>query len=509
MASALYRIDVKTATIGGESIQGLVSLNVVAQANGIPYVTLVVDARNPGGKSPGTAVAASTDAAIGALQEFQGKRDKGETLTLNVVVTPLSGDGSAILSLRGWPLEDVILSPLTVGACTSVSLTCRHPICRADNGGTIPDDFTSPVPDTDIKGSNPVEAFLSSLSAYATAALAVKPPDADVSDNNGSPTIQKVRTALVQRLKEGISTLEKHVSVSVGFPAATLTSGIPSRQLAFKPYAARACGILRPLLTSVIPDCSLVLGGDFTQTALTIKAHTPWATPSTSILETEIEHLRLPGADQAPLLGVGLDILSRVSDGNCSFITDLSGANLKRTPVTYVPQPVLSSPRVGPLQWYSPPAWIESMRALASCATSSKSGASLLDKNGKYKSAENYSGGPLGGGGGDAKLHTDIGGAAMALAHALYDTTYRSTLVFHAVLRFRPDIFPGTTVGIKTVSANGVASDVNAVRGYVLAVSSAIDIRSKSASTELTLSYPVFADKVPKEIIDGNKNALY
>lgn len=507
MAYTISDVVVESATIGGSSVKGLVSVTVSATANGVPYATLVVSAGSPAGVPASTVYAASTADALSVLESFRKDRDKGSTLTLTIVVRPYGGGGAQRLSLSGWPLEDVALAPLAVGACPAVSLTCRHPICRADNGGTLPDDFTTPPNDDDIEGGDPVAAFLSCLSACAAAARATVPPVSKESDGKGATPLDRVRGELLKRLESGIQELERGVSVSAGFPGADDLAEIPKLARAFKPYAVRSCGVLKPLLTSVLPDCSLVLGGDFTKQKLEISPFRPWADPSATVLETEIEHLRLPGVDMAPLLGVGLDVKTRVADANVSFVYDTSGIDMKRTPVVYFPESVIQSRRVGPLQWYEPPAWLQSVRELASSASAAMNSASYCDKQGLYKEPSNYTGGDVGTSGGKSDLHTKLGKVALALAHALYDTTYKSTLTFQAGLRFRPDIFPGRTVAIKTVEEGVPGSE--SVRGCVLAVAHRIDVVSRSVATELTLAYPVFAGKIPDEIVDGNRNALY
>lgn len=520
----ICEVKVDTATIGGESVESIVSVTLTAQANGVPSVTLIVDATNPGAyKDEPQVFEGSTNRAVSTYTKFCGRRDNGDTLSLTVSVKFVVGDGDEqTLSISGWVLTDVVLAPISVGACPSVSLTCRHPLCKADNYGAIVDGTTLVPNDSAITGDNPISAFVSAIRACVAAAGGPHAnPDPKV--RSGPLTAEQVRAALVTQLDESATNIEQYIDTGEipGFPCAKALgdlAGFAARS--FRAYADTTTGALRTVLTSIAPECSIVVGGDYTQTQLKAMPFTPWKRPTASILETDIVTLGLPGSDTVPIAGAHLEAAAQRNGMANSFHLDSASAGLKPIPAFYVPRRQISNPtRVGAIQTFQIPAWISRISACAAGKSAAGMSVPKAEAEGNLTTGINFSGGkPNVSKGGSGNIAGSLGAAMMTLARAYYETFFMSDLTFSVTTRFMTKaggeaLCPGITLRIDATNAAAGGESASAaselVSGYVMSVSHSIDIRRRTAETTVMMSYPVFGGVVPPEIVNPEMNALY
>ena len=358
-----------SASVGGYDISAIMELRLSAAANGIPQLTLLVNA-GPEDAGGGTQVeAVSLANAREGLDRCRAMvRTDGGTLSLSLTcrLDGPTGSETQSLSLSGWLLTDVALSPVQRrGVCTA-SLTFQHPVCKAHLGGTVPGLVAIPPVLDGLEDSNPLAVFVRALRLYAVAQRSMSLPA--VIPGASPPDV--VREQLLSRLEKATSDLEAAVRwTHGGLPAFGHLAGWGD--LLCKGLAVYASpggnSVLQSLLGGLVPECSLALGGDYTQAALELGPFEPWADASVTIDDSDIVSLAFPQTDPAPISGVKMVLSDTGSGLGVSYHVEGCQAGEKAYPAEtfYIPDSELAAQYLyGPIQQFQEPGWMVRMAEL-------------------------------------------------------------------------------------------------------------------------------------------------
>lgn len=507
-----------SASVGGCDISSIAELRLVAPANGIPQITLSVDAENSAGGA-GAADAATLSNAKGTLEVCREmvKRDDATlslSLTCRTVGSKPGADDVQTLTINGWLLTDVALTPVQRHGVCLAALTFQHPVCKAHLGGAIPGMVAlNPNPQM-IKGGNPLALFISAVRAYEQ----VKRTQPLPTQVNGATSAALVRSMLLGHLSKAVSDLESTVTwTHGGLPASgylamwagTIFSAGFSNAYAV-PGAANS--LFQALVGHVVPECSLALGGDYTSGTLELGPFEPWADASLAVDDSDIVTLDLPQTDPSPISGVRIAMAA--SGGGTFTSWNVPGfqaeGGQRIAEAYYVPSSELTAPYLyGPIQQFSEPGWLAHAAAIAATASAAPASDGVAARTGGMVTATNTprTGGTtfLGGGARSAAAAVGYASAVVACAKAYFETSYTKDWSFSigARLMFSSGgarLCPGRVV--KVTSGGDTV-----LEGYVVQVEHVISVANRTASTKVVCTHPRIGG-LPS-VITSTKNALY
>lgn len=491
-----------SANVGGVDISALVELHLNFTANSIPTVTLLVDV-GAVNESASAVDGVSLVKAGGFLQSLRGMvKSSSGTLRLSVTAVSMGPGGSdtQTLKLSGWMLTDVVFSPIVRGGVCTASLTFMHPICKANFGGEMPALLsTNPVFNG---GSNPLDVFISAANTYAdTARVADIRDTPNVPGGSADPLV--IREALLSQMEKAVSALAEHVTWSGGgLPLFTaLAAYEPQVIQALSRYAAPTGGtsLFQRFSRALVPECSLVIGGDFTSPALSVHPLCPWASPTSSVDEGDIVSIALPQRDPSPISGVHM--LSNDTSEELEDSYSQIGAQIKKlqSEIFYVPQSEIGAEYMyGPIVQLQEPGWLYDTHCLIVSASrtppkqpDTPTSMPISDDTASINAM------------GESQVSIDYASALMACSKAYYETSLMSGWVFEVTCRLMlsANIRPGEVMAV-----NAAGSTV--LCGYVNSITHSISIRGRSATTVVTCSHPQIMGKRPDSITSGD-NAMY
>ncbi len=502
-----------SASVGGYDISSIVEFQLEAQANGIPTITLLVDAGYSGqANAPVVADHMTLGDARSVVDTCMSMvRTAGATLSFSVTVrsTGMGGSETQTLSLSGWMLTDVSLSPIQErGVCTA-SLTFMHPICKSHFGGAVPGLLSRPISYASLAGDNPLSVFVEALGLYGAEAERETPREPSV---DGAPDQQAIRASLLGRLAKAKADLESSLAWSGGgLPAeAQLPEWGDAHRAGLAVYAAPSGGtsVFQRFTRGLVPECSLAIGGDFTAQKLEVGPFRPWADATTSIADSDIVSMQFPKHDPTPLSGVRLWATDSADGLPYSFHRDEGQSAGYPSDVFYVPASELSAEYMyGPIQQFQEPTWLAEVREFEMMRVSNaRSDAKGATDNALVTAASVARDGTASFGSGDtAQASVDYASALLACGKAYYETSLMKDWVFEVTARlmFRSGgamLCPGRVVSIKSGGKEAIA-------GYVLSVVHAVSVASGVARTVVTCSHPRFGGR-PAGVTSGG-NALY
>lgn len=500
----LVTFDNVSAAIGGIELSAIAELRLAASANGVPALTLLVDPNQP---SKGEAEALSSTGLADAARNVEGYRSmvKSEaTLELSFLVNTIPG-AQEWFSLTGWVLTDVSLSPVEMHGVCYASLTFMHPICKADFGGAVPGLLSTSDTLLPLAGKDPFSAFTAALNAYANAPR--NPPE-DVSGGIGTSPAA-VQKTVIDKLQSATQALQATVAWEggAGLPCVSQLIGwsdFIAKGLAVYAAPSEGSSVLNRFLGQFVPECSLALGGDYTQPKLSLTKFEPWADPSLYISDGAILSMQFPQKDPAPLSGVSMVTLGTDNATGPSWHRETKQLSLKPASIFYVPRSELDAPYMyGPIYRMSEPAWLVSARSYMLAA--SDTGKS--DAGGGFNSPSTIGrdqAAPVSSvpNGGESQKYNR---AMLACAKAFYTTLLMKDFTFTLTLPLTFDVSGGKLCPGKVLS---VESDGNSVvTGYVTSVIHVVSVPSRTATTVVTCAYPRIPDR--PEGIEDTKNALY
>ena len=500
-----------TASVGEIDISAIIELQLTAQANGIPAITLLVDAGNTGSDAVEVADHMTLTEARSLIDECRALvKTSGGTLSLSLTVksTGKGGGESQTLSLSGWMLTDVSLSPIQERGVCAASLTFMHPICKSHFGGIVPGLLATPILYDGLDGNNPLEVFLNALTMYGEAAEREEPRELD----SGGASQAAIRANLLTRLSQAGSDLGASLTwTGGGLPAESqLAAWSELHRAGLAVYAAPSGGssVFQRFARAMVPECSLAIGGDFTSDTLAVKQFEPWAAANLTIQDADIISMQFPQSDPSPLSGVRLVSTASSDSVPFSFHCDTGQSEGKPSDVFYVPQSELSAEYLyGPIVEFQEPGWLAQMRELAYLrASASRSDAGGAQGGELQTAATVAKGGTVSFGGGDtAQASVDYGSAMLACAKAYYETSLMKDWAFeiNARLMFKSGgttICPGKVVSVESDGREAIA-------GYVTSVTHAISVANGSAHTIITCSHPRFGS-IPAGVASGS-NPMY
>lgn len=492
-----------SATVGGVDIAALVELHLNFTANSIPTVTLLVDV-GAVNENASAVDGVSLAEAGGFLQGLRGMvKSSSGTLELSVtaVSTGPGGSDTQTLKLSGWMLTDVAFSPVVRGGVCTASLTFMHPICKANFGGEMP-ALLSTNPVFNDGGSNPLDVFISALKTYAdTARVADVRDTPNVPDGSAGPL--EIREALLSQMDKAVSALAAHTAWSGGgLPLFTaLAAYEPQVIQALSRYAAPTGGtsVFQRFSRALVPECSLVMGGDFTSSALSVHPLCPWASPTSSVGEGDIVSIALPQRDPSPISGVHM--LSNDTSEELEDSYHQDGAQIKKLPseIFYVPQSEIGAEYMyGPIVQLQEPGWLYDTHCLVVAASrtppkqpATPTSTPISDDTASINAM------------GESQVAIDYASALMACSKAYYETSLMSGWVFEVTCRLMlsANIRPGEVMAVKAAGSTVLC-------GYVNSITHSISIRGRSATTVVTCSHPQIMGKRPESITSGD-NAMY
>lgn len=499
------------ATCGDVDISAITELKLLARANGVPQVTLLVDGGNSNGTGAFAADGVSLDNARAIFDTCRSMvKTSGASLSLSLTCRTVGGGGeSQSLNLNGWMLVDAALSPVQQrGVCTA-ALTFAHPLYKAQLGGAMPGMLSVPPMLSSVSGGNPLEIFTAALEAYAEAPRST-PPQITV---DGAVGLYEVEPALIRHLSAAVSALKSSVAWSGGgLPAhSVLGAWTSALWMGIASYGMPSAGnsVLQGLLSGLVPECSLALGGDFTAGALELGPFTPWADASLVIHDSDVLSLDFPQADPSPLSGV--HFMTGLSSGNSltSFhaMGAQAGEGVKPVDVFYVPQSELDAEYMyGPIQQFTEPGWLVHTASCAAGLRSRFESDSVTAGGGSFSSAATV---PRGGtmalsGSTSSMPSVDYARAALLCAKAYFETSYMKDWAFNVATRLMfssgGTLCPGRVVSIRSGSGEVVG-------GYINSVEHTISVANRAAVTRVTCTHPRFGG-LPPAITSGS-NALY
>ena len=500
-----------SASIGGSDISSIVELQLVAAANAVPQVTLLVDV-GPGFSQVAKAVSLS-DArmVLDACRALM--RTDAATLSLSLTCR-LDGPGGTetqTLSLNGWMLTDVAVSPVQRRGVCMASLTFKHPLYKAHLGGAVPALVAIPPVLDDMAAGNPLDVFTRALQAYSAAQRVASLPAAIP----GAVAPERMRSELLKRLDKAVSDLTSHVRWTHGsLPAVQYLGGwgdLICKGLAIYATPGGGNSVLQALLGSIVPECSLALGGDYTHGQLELGPFEPWAPASLTISDSDIVTLDFPQSDPAPLSGVHMVMSATDSGLGVSYhpIGCQMGAGAYPAETFYVPESELKAQYLyGPIQQFEEPGWLVAMSMHELGLFGRAASDTVLAPSGGLRTATNTprgEGASFGAGSTGGGSSIDYSNAMLACAKAYFETTLMKDWSFtvESRLMFSTQggvICPGRVIGVK-------AGGGEVLGGYVTGVEHVISVPSKAATTRVTCTHPRFG-KLP-DAITSTTNALY
>ena len=510
----LVSFESVSATVGGYDISDIVELHLAAAANTVPQITLLVDVAAGDGAGSEVAEAVSLSNARQAFDNCREMvRTDGATLSLSVTCR-FAGPGepeTQSLSIKGWLLTSVALSPIQRhGVCTA-SLTFQHPLCKAHLGGAVPALVLAPPLFTDVTDGNPLAVFIRALRMYEQRQRGLVLPAAIP----GASSPEQVREKLLSRLSKATSDLESALSwTHGGLPASGYLAGwsdLLCKGLAH--YAAPSGGnsVLQALLGSLVPECSLAVGGDYTQDALEIGPFEPWADAEFTMSDSDIVSLDFPQTDPSPISGVQMVLSHTDSSYDDSYhpIGCQVGEASYPAETFYIPESELAAQYFyGPIQQFQEPGWLVAMSAFESSASDGYVSDAFTAPSGTLQTAMNTPRGggvSFGPGGGGVGSSINYAQAVLACAKAYFETSLMKDWVFTATSRLMFSTKGGTICPGRVIRINSGASEV--LGGYIVGVEHVISVPNRSATTRLTCTHPRFG-ALPAAITSP-KNALY
>lgn len=504
-----------SASVGGYDISSIVELHLSATANDIPQITLLVDAGHSEGGEPQAVSPVSLDNARQIFETCRGmvKKD-GSTLSLSLTCRADGPGGSDTqnLNISGWLLTDVSLSPIQEGGVCTVALTFMHPLCKAHFGGVVPGLLAKPPDLSSLSGSNPLEVFVSALEIYGEEAQRVQPREASVP---GASDAADVRDRLLQHLAKATESLNASVSWSSGggLPAESqLASWGDLLRMGLTCYALPSGGtsVFQRFAKMMLPECSLALGGDYTQEQLSVGPLEPWAEASLTIRERDIVSLQFPQSDPSPISGVQVQSSNTADGSPLSYHVDSCQTEETPSEIYYVPESELAADYLyGPIQQFQEPGWLGHMSYYEQCQSDGDLSDALGAQDGSLQIAVSTprGGNPTfgGGGGGDGSPAVDYSEALLACAKAYYETSLMKDWSFTVNCRLLFDASGGRLCPGKVLSVQSDSGDV--LSGYVISVTHAISVVNRSAVTSVVCTHPRIG--APPESITSTSNALY
>lgn len=511
--ATLLSFESVDASVGGVDISSITEMQLSASANSIPSITLLVDAGNSG--ASGAKVDAMSLGRVRAVLDDCRAMVKTDSGTLNLSLTVKSfgkgGTAEQQFSLTGWILTDAALSPVQVGGVVTVALTFMHPICKSHFGGAVPGLLENPMLYTGLDGENPLEVFLSAIRLYGEQAEREIPRK--IGAVAGSADVFTIREELLTRLAKASDDLASALTWTGdgGLPAAdSLAAWGDITRVGLASYAMPYGGssVFLRFARTLVPECSLAIGGDFTQGALEVGPFVPWADPSLRIDDSEILSLQFPQSDPSPISGVQV----QSSDTSDALGTSYHHATVQEDKlpgeVFYVPQSEFASDYLyGPIQQFSEPGWVAHIHRVMLAKSDKGRGDSKAASSGRLQFATNT---PRGGGVSFAPVGENLpsvnySAALMACAKAYYETSLMKDWSFTVTtpILFRSGgsiLCPGKSLAVTSGGAT-------VIEGYVTNVTHVISLASKAAHTTLTCTHPRFGS-LPKGI-SSTKNALY
>lgn len=510
--SHLVSFEGVSASVGGFDISGIVEFRLQASANSVPEITLLVDIGQDGGAEAVEAVSLGN-----AGQVFRTCRDMVRTdngvLSFSVTcrVDGPGGPSTQTLSLNGWLLTDVALSPVKrEGVCTA-SLTFRHPLFKAHLGGSVPTLVAKPVVFSGVEDANPLAVFAQALRVYGAAKRNMGLP----ATIPGAAFPAEMREQLLSRLEKAVSDLESALVWTHGsLPALGYMGGWQdaiSKALA-ESYAVPSGGnsVLQALLGGLVPECSLAVGGDFTQGRLEIGPFEPWADASLTLADSDIVSLDFPQTDPSPISGVRMILAYTESDQEGSYFPGFCQSGTASYPAEtfYVPESELKAPYLyGPIQQFTEPSWLSQAAAYANLQTArlqadvmqaAKQGLTTVTT--ASRDADVSFAQPQGEG-----AAIDYATAALACAKAYFETSLMKDWSFTVTSRLMFSTSGGVICPGRVVRVTADGSEV--LGGYVAGVEHVVSVPSRSAVTRVACTHPRFG-QLPAAIT-STKNALY
>lgn len=498
------------ASVGGYDISSIAEMHISASANSVPQITLAVDAANSGA-GIGAAEHVSLDNARTVFDVCRSMvKTDGATLSLSMTCHAVgpAGEEEQQLDISGWPLTDVAFTPVQEEGVCLASLTFQHPICKAHFGGFMP-GFISGSPDlATVKGANPFAAFTEAIRAYGNMKAMETLPTA----LPGMSQPARVRAVLRQRLFKAVADLEASVSwTHGGLPAAGRLGGWGMSLVEgfARTYAAPGGGnsILQILLGSLVPECSLALGGDYTKDKLELGPFEPWADATLRISERDILSVDLPQSDPNPISGVCLAAVAQ--GGGFTSYFDLLGIQGDTRPadVFYIPDSELKAPYMyGPIQQFTMPGWLQNTVSTRGTVLAGLIADITSAQEGLMETATTMGRNPVVtyGGGAATSSSVEYSSAAAACAKAYFETSFMKDWSFTVTARLLfsagGTICPGRVMAVSTASGD-------VLTGYVSHVEHGISVANGSAVTKIVCTHPRFG-RLPAAITSP-KNALY
>lgn len=501
-----------SASCGGFDISDLVELRLSAATNSVPQVTLLVDvAAGDQGEASEAVSLSNARTAFDNLRSIV--RTDGATLSLSVTcrVDGPGGSESQSLSLSGWLLTDVALSPIQRrGVCTA-SLTFQHPLCKAHLGGAVPALVAISPSLVGIEDGNPFAVFIRALRLYEAAQREAQLPAAIP----GASSPAEMREQLLQRLSKATSDLESTLTwTHGGLPAFGYLAGwgdLLCKGLAVYASPSGGNSVLQALLGGMVPECSLAVGGDFTQGQLEIGPFEPWASSSLTISDSDIVTLDFPQTDPSPISGVRMVMSATDGSQGVSYhpIGCQMGEGARPAETFYVPTSELEAAYLyGPIQQFAEPSWMVSMANHEHAQFGGEASDASTAPSGMLQTASTTPRGggvSFGSGSGGVSSSIDYAQALLACGKAYYETSLMKDWAFTVTARLMFStqggvICPGRVMGVTAGSGEVLA-------GYVVGVEHVISVASRAATTRVTCTHPRFG-ALPAGITSPT-NALY
>jgi len=510
--SHLVSFEGVSASVGGFDISAIVEMRLQAAANTVPQITLLVDIGPDGGSEAIEAVSLGNASQVfNACKEMVRKDEATLSLSVSCRIAGPTGQSVQTLSIEGWLLTDVALSPIKrEGVCTA-SLTFRHPLFKAHLGGSVPGLVADDALLNNVEDANPLGVFVRALHLYASSmkvtALPVVVPDA--------VPPSEMHAQLVSRLTKAASDLESALQWTHGsLPGLSYMAGWADcicRGIAR--YAEPSCGnsVLQVLLGGLVPECSLAIGGDYTKGALEIGPFEPWADASLTVADSDILSMDFPQTDPSPISGVRLVLATTESDKGSSYFPGFCQVGNATYPAEafYVPQSERDAQYLyGPIQQFTEPGWLVSASQFANSKSAAPASDAVQSVFGGLKTATTT---PRGG---DVSFHPsgnvgqaslDYANAALACAKAYFETSLMKDWVFTATTRLMFSTDGGVICPCRAVRITADGKEV--LGGYVAGVEHIISVPSKSATTRVICTHPRLGG-IPSAI-SSPTNALY
>lgn len=501
-----------SASVGGYDVSNIMELQLTAAANSVPQITLMVDIGPDGSGRQAVPAVSLDDAGYVFARCREMVRKDGATLSLSITCRATGPGGTNVqsLSISGWLLTDIALSPVVYrGVCTA-SLTFQHPLCKAHLGGAVPTLVHVDETLDNVEDGNPLAVFIRALRVYEAAQREAQLPAAIP----GAAAPEEMREQLLSRLSKAASDLESALSwTHGGLPAFGYLAGWSSllcRGLSIYAMPSGGNSVLQALLGGLVPECSLAVGGDYTKPTLDIGPFEPWADASLTVTDSDIVSLSFPPTDPSPLSGVRVCLSASGSDGVVSYhpISCQAGVGARPAETFYVPASELSAEYLyGPIQQFQEPGWLVAMSSLEAAASARLVSDSFMAVDGGLQTA---AGTPRGGSvefgaGIEGGSSIDYAQATLACAKAYFETSLMKDWVFTATTRLMFSASGGILCPGRVLAVRSGAGEV--LGGYITGVEHVISVANRTATTRVTCSHPRFG-ALPASIT-SKTNALY